>query len=67
MLLPVLEHTPIRVIVEYSAAEERATVTASYGGERFDPAAGDNELSYNVLKKSVRISRQRRIKNCLTT
>jgi len=53
MLLPVLEHTPIRVVVEYSAAEEQASVTVSYGGERFDPAAGENELSYKVLKASV--------------
>jgi len=53
MLLPVLEHTPIRVVVEYSAAEEQAAVTVSYGGERFDPAAGENELSYKVLKASV--------------
>ena len=28
-------------------------MTASYGGERFDPAEGGNELSYNVLKSSV--------------
>lgn len=53
MLLPVLEHTPIRVSVEYSPTEELTTVTASYGGERYDPAEGDNELSYKVLKASV--------------
>ena len=53
MLLPVLERTPIRVTIEYSPAEELTTVTAEYGGERFDPAEGDNELSYKVLKASV--------------
>ncbi|MGI6264726.1 MAG: amino acid ABC transporter ATP-binding protein, partial [Acutalibacteraceae bacterium] len=53
MLLPVLAHTPIRVVVEYAAAEEQTTVTVSYGGEPFDPASGDNALSYNVLKASV--------------
>ncbi len=53
MLLPVLEHTPIRVTVEYSPVEKQATVTVSYGGERFDPAEGENAFSYKVLKASV--------------
>jgi len=53
MLLPVLERAPIRVTAEYSAAEERACVTVAYGGGRFDPAEGENELSYKVLKASV--------------
>ena len=53
MLLSVLEHTPIRVVVEYSAAQEQTTVSVSYGGERFDPAEGDTELYYKVLKSSV--------------
>lgn len=52
-LLPVLKNTPIHVVIEYSAEDEQAMVTVSYGGERFDPAAGPNELSYNVLKTSV--------------
>ena len=34
-------------------AEEAATVTVRYGGEKYDPAAGDNALSYKVLKSSV--------------
>ena len=54
MLLPVIEETPIRVTVEYSPTEEQAEVTVSYAGERFDPSAGENELSYNVLKASVK-------------
>ena len=49
----VLKKTPIRVAVEYSPTDEQATVTVSYGGERFDPADGGNELSYNVLKTAV--------------
>ena len=53
MLFPVLERTPITVTVEYSEAEEAATVTARYGGGRFDPAEGENALSYKVLKASV--------------
>ena len=53
MLLPLLGQTPIHVMLEYAPADEQATVTVSYGGERFDPAEGENELSYMVLKKSV--------------
>ena len=53
MLVPVLGQAPIHVILEYAPAEEQAVMTVSYGGERFDPAQGDNELSYMVLKKSV--------------
>ena len=52
-LLPVLENSPIRVVVEYSPPDEQVEVTVSYGGGRFDPASADNELSYNVLKTSV--------------
>ncbi len=44
---------PVRITAEYSSDEETATVTISYSGERFDPAEGENELSYNMLKKSV--------------
>ena len=32
MLLPVLDRTPIRVTIEYTEAEQAATVTARYGG-----------------------------------
>ncbi len=53
MLLPVLDRTPIRVVAEYSSAESVATVTASYGGDRYDPSEGENEFSYKVLKASV--------------
>lgn len=53
MLLPLLGRTQLHVTLEYAAAEEQATVTVSYGGERFDPAEGENELSYLVLKRSV--------------
>ena len=53
MLLPVLDTTPIRVTVEYAEAEDTATVTVVYGGERFDPQEGENELSYRILSRSV--------------
>ena len=53
MLMPVLEKTPVRILVEYSAAREQVAITASYRGERFDPLEAGNELSYNVLNSSV--------------
>ena len=53
MLLPVLGRTPVRVTLEYSPTNEQATVTVCWGGDRFDPADGENELSYMLLKKSV--------------
>ncbi len=53
MLFPVLKETPLTVTVEYAEAEQTATVTARYGGGRFDPAEGENALSYKVLKASV--------------
>ena len=53
MLLKVLQETPLHVSIEYSAERERTTVIVTYGGPRFDPAEGENELSYAVLKNSV--------------
>lgn len=53
MLLPVLGRTPICVTVEYAETEQQATVTVGYGGERFDPREGENELSYRILSRSV--------------
>ena len=53
MLMPVLEKTPVRVVAEYSAAQEQVTITASYGGEKYDPLAEANKLSYKVLNSSV--------------
>ena len=52
-LLPRPVWTPFHVTVEYAPLEGEATVTVSYGGERFDPAEGGNELSCTVLRKSV--------------
>ena len=53
MLLPILDRTPICVTVEYAEAEQETTVTVAYGGERFDPREGENELSYRILSRSV--------------
>ena len=53
MLFPEGDYFPIHIAVEYSAADLTATVTVTYGGDRFDPAEGKNQLSYNMLKKMV--------------
>ncbi len=53
LLRPVLEEQPLSVTVEYAETEQTAAVTARYGGEKYDPAEGDNALSYKVLKSSV--------------
>ena len=53
MLWNVLKERPLTVTVEYAEAEQTATVTVRYGGGKYDPAEGDNALSYKVLKSSV--------------
>ena len=53
ILLPVLNRTAIHVSMEYSEEQETATVAIAYGGDRYDPAAGENDLAYAVLKRSV--------------
>ena len=50
VLLPERVQLPIRVLVEYSAREESAAVTAAYGGAQFDPRESENQLSLSVLK-----------------
>ena len=54
MLIRILDQTPLYVNIEYSAERERTIVTVSYSGPRYDPAEGENELSYTVLKNSVK-------------
>ena len=53
MLWNVLKETPLTFSVEYAEAEQAVTVTVRYGGEKYDPAEGENALSYKVLKASV--------------
>lgn len=53
LLLPHGDVFPIHAIVEYSNEEETATVTVSYGGDSFDPADGENTLSYNLLRQTI--------------
>ena len=54
MLWPLLNQRPVHVMLEYSPSEEQATVTVTYGGDRYDPGKGQNTLSYMVLKRTVK-------------
>ena len=53
LLLPQGDIFPVRILVEYSSEEQKTIVTISYRGAGFDPAEGDNQLSYDMLKKAV--------------
>ena len=53
LLRPVLEHVPLLITVEYSGKDDIAEVTASYGGEKFDPSVHGDDLAYKVLKGIV--------------
>ena len=54
LLRPVLEHVPLLITVEYSEKDDGAEVTASYGGEKFDPAVQGDDIAYMVLKGTVK-------------
>ena len=53
ILRPVLDRVPVRITIEYSEQEDKAEVTAFYGGERFDPAQSGDGFSYKVLRSTV--------------
>ena len=53
MLYHLLEKTAIQMLVEYSQDEKKVMVDVSYGGDRFDPAEGENQMSYKLLTGSV--------------
>ena len=44
---------PMHVLIEYTEVERNAIVTVSYSGARFDPAAKEGMLSYDMLRGSV--------------
>ena len=54
MLRPVLDHVPVLLAIEHSEKDDETEITASYGGERFDPAASGDDFSYKVLSSAVR-------------
>ncbi len=52
-LKPVLGKVPARIVIEYQPEEEYTTVTAEYGGDKYDPSSGEGEFSFKILKASV--------------
>ncbi len=53
ILRPVLDHVPVLITVEHSEQDDKTAFTASYGGERFDPAESGDGFSYKVLQSTV--------------
>ncbi|MBQ9001826.1 MAG: amino acid ABC transporter ATP-binding protein [Eggerthellaceae bacterium] len=53
ILKPVLACTPVLITVEHSEKHDSTEVTATYGGERFDPAQSEDDFSYSVLQSVV--------------
>lgn len=54
LLRPVLDCTPVLFAVEYSQKEGGTEITASYCGEKFDPAESGDGFSYGVLRSTVK-------------
>ena len=54
ILKPVLDRVPLQITVEYSEKDDSTEITASYGGERFDPAKSGDGFSYQVLRSTVK-------------
>ena len=53
LLWPVVGQSTVSFMLEYSPEDEQAYIIVTYGGDKFDPADGDNEFSYMVLKQSM--------------
>ena len=54
ILQPVIERVPVQITIEYTEEEESAEITATFGGEKFDPAENGDDLSYIVLQSTVK-------------
>ena len=54
MLKPVLDHAPVLITIEHSEEDDDTEITATYGGERFDPAESGDGFSYEVLRSTVK-------------
>ena len=54
ILKSVLAHTPMLITIEHSEKDNDTEITASYGGEKFDPAESEDDFSYQVLKSTVK-------------
>ena len=71
MLLPELETPHIQAVIEYSEADEKATMTVCYNGEQFNVLECGDEFSCSMLTGNTRdISYEPAavdgFKNCLT-
>ena len=53
MLIPSLEDSRIQTVIEYSEAEDRATMTVRYNGPRLDVLKLEDELPRSVLQGVV--------------
>ena len=54
ILRPVIDKVPVAIVIEYSGKDENTEITATYGGEKYNPAEADDDFSYKVLQSSVR-------------
>jgi len=54
ILRPVLDRVPLLITIEYSEKDDSTEITASYGGEQFDPAKSGDGFSYQVLNSTVK-------------
>ena len=52
-LLPLLDRPHIRVVIEYSEAEEAAVFSVYYNGELFDAAEKADELSLPIIRSAA--------------
>jgi polar amino acid transport system ATP-binding protein len=54
ILRPVLDYAPVLITVEHSEKDGDTEITASYGGEKFDPEKSGDGFSYQVLHSTVK-------------
>ena len=54
LLMPALESPRIRVAIEYSEADEQATMTVHYNGKPYDALESGDELSRTMVKGSAK-------------
>ena len=58
-----MENLRIRTVIEYSASEEKATMTVQYDGPEADIIKTGDELSLAVLKSAVSEMRYSRLED----
>ena len=53
LLIPILEQRSVSITIEYDEPQELCTAAACYGGDRYDPLKGENELSCKLLRSTA--------------